>query len=332
MESRTQTEIAMKTFLSLSLGLTAMGTLGVVTIPSAAGRSLQMTVVAEQTAAQSPATVPSPDHPAYYVALDGGYIEEGDPIANEHPPAASAVAQALEKTLAGLGYQPANGGATPTLVFTYHWGLLNRDSFAPRFGAAIGRNLHARLLLVTTSRQQGEIETYILDKRLMGRTNPAFRSPGILSIRERDALDLANDNLYFVILSAYDYTSVDLRQPKLLWRVKMSTRSVGASMADALPTLLQGGAPFLGRNLTDLEEVEVPLAAAAGGAPGAAVERFSPPLGNTGSLDGKFLSGLMKQEHDEFSGAYPDDKMAYKPIVTSISAGAAASMKVVDPK
>ena len=322
----------MNTHLRLSLGLAVLGTLGMVPTPRAAGRSLQMIVVAEQIDAQPPAPTPSADHPVNYVALDGGYIEAGDPIANEQPPSASAVAQALQKTLASSGYQPATGAVPPSLVFIYHWGLLNRDSHASRIGTTIDPNLHARLSLVATRHQDGEIETYLLDKRLMGRANPAFRSPGILSIRERDSLELANDDRYFAILSAYDYSSISQRQPKLLWRVKMSTLSVGASMADALPTLLQGGAPYLGRNLTDFEYVKLPLVAATGNKSGAGVERFSPPLGNTGGLDGQFLRSLMKQEHDEFSGTHAYDKEAYEPIVVSVATSAASSMQVAQPK
>ena len=332
MESRNLADIAMKTNLSLSLGLTVFGLLGLVAAPAAVGGGLQMIVVAEQPDARAPAAAASPDHPVYYVAFDGGYIEAGDPIAGERPPGAAAMAKALQHTLAGLGYQPAAGAATPTLVLTYHWGLINRDSFATKIGTKIDPNMHARLSLVTTSHQDGEIENYLLDKRMLGRTNPAFRSPGILSIRERDALELAHDNRYFVVLSAYDYSSISQRQPKLVWRVKLSTLSVGVSMADALPTLLQGGAPYMGRNLTDFEYAKVPLVAAVGGGPGGEVDRFSPPLGNTGSLDGQFLRGLMKPEHDEFSGTHAYEKTPYEPVVASVSASAASSMQVVQPK
>ena len=322
----------MKTCPSLFAGLAVIGTLGIGAAPTAAGRSLQMVVIAEQPDAQLSATAPSPNHLVHYVALDGGYIEAGDPIANEHPPGAAAVAKALQRVLASLGCQPATGAATPTLAFIYHWGLLNRDSLAVRNGPMIDPNLHARLSLVTTSHQDGEIENNLIDNRLLGRNNTAFRSPLILSIRERDALELSHDDRYFAVLSAYDYSSLSRHQPKLLWRVKMSTRSVGASMADALPTLLQGGAQYLGRNLTDAEYLTVPLVTAAAGESGAGTQRFAPPLGNTGSLDGQFLRGLMKQEHDEFSGTHAYDKVAYEPIVASVSSDAASPIKDVQPK
>lgn len=304
---------------SLTLALAVTSTLSLFAAPTFAGSSLQMIVVAEKTDPRAPAPAPSLDHPIYYVAFDGGYIEAGDPIANERPPGAPAVAQALQNSLVGLGYRPAPAGTTPALVFTYHWGLLDRDSLASRIGASIDRNLHARLSLMTVSRKVNDIETYILDRRLLGRTNPAFRSPVILGIKERDALELANDNRYFFILSAYDYAPISRQESKLLWRVRASTLSVGVSMADALPTLIQGGAPFLGRNLNDGEYVKIPLITAPGGEPADGLARFAPPLGNTGSLDGPFLRGLMKQEHEEFAGLYPSRKTAYDPILVAES-------------
>jgi hypothetical protein len=322
----------MKTYLRLSLGLAVIGTLGTTAVLPAAGRSLEMVVVAERTDAQVSQTVPSPGLPVSYVALDGGYIEAGDPVANEHPPGAAAMAQALQRELSSLSYEPASGAATPSLALIYHWGRLYRDSHEVRNGTLIDPNLHARLSLLTTSRQDREIESFVLDRQLTGRINPAFRSSLVLTIQERDALELARDDRYIAVLSAYDYRSVSERQPKLLWRVKMSTLNVGASMADALPTLLHGGAPYLGSNLGGFESLKVPLVTAAEPVPGPAVERFSPPLGNTGSLDGQFLRSLMKLEHDEFSGAHVYDKVAYEPIVAPGSIDAASPVQDVPPK
>ena len=218
--------------------------------------------------------------------------------------------------LAAQGYQPAATGQ-PQLLFVYHWGLLNRDSHAIRNGLTIDPNLHARLALLTTTRQDGEIENFLLDHRLMGRTNPAFRTPGFLEFQYRDILDLTHDDSYFVVLSAYDYASIGRREARLLWRVKMSTRSAGAAMADALPALLRGGAPYFGRDLNKLQTVAAPLIAGNRAAPGA--QQFSPPSGMVGSLDENFLRELMKREHTEFSGARAGDLAAYAPRLSTSS-------------
>ena len=147
----------MKTHLRLLFGVVGLGTFGLVAVPGAAGRGLQMLVVAEQTDPKSAVKPPKTDHPADYVAFDAGYVEAGDPIANEKPPASSTIAEALRHTLAEQGYQPAAAGH-PQILFVYHWGLLNRDSHAIRNGATIDPNLHARLALLTTTKQDGEID------------------------------------------------------------------------------------------------------------------------------------------------------------------------------
>jgi len=303
----------MKTNLHLFAGFFALGAFGLAAVPGAAGRSIQMIVVAEQTDPISAQVLPKPDRPADYAAFDAGYVEAGDPIANEKPPAPAAMAEALRNTLAAQGYQPAAAGQ-PQILFVYSWGLLNRDSHAIRNGATIDPNLHARLALLTTTRQDAEIENYLLDRRLLGRTNPAFRVPGFLDIQNRDILDLTRDDSYFFVLSAYDYASVSRREAKLLWRVKMSARSAGVAMTDALPALLQGGAPYFGRDLNKLQFVKAPLMAGnPAGAGIAGAQKFSPPSGQAGPLDENYLRELMKREHSEFSGAHAGDLAAYAP-------------------
>lgn len=320
----------MKTLLNLFPGLAAAGLLGIIAAPAAAGRNLQMVVVAEQTGAMTAPALPTPEHPASYVAFDGGYIEAGDPIANLQPPVAATVAQALQAALAGRGYEPASGPTTPSVILIYHWGFIRRDSQAVRNGNKIDPNLHARLSLVSPDRQREDLEQDLVNSHLLGSGNAVTHGPGFLNFHQRDVLQLAHDSRYFVVVSAYDYAAASRQDPKLLWRAKMSAYDGGISMAEALPSLLQGGAPFLGRNLGDFEYVTTSLVSGGRGEPG--VQRFAPPVGNPGSLDAGFLRGLMKQEHDEFSGVHPYDKTAYDPIVSAPPAGASAAKPVIQPK
>ena len=304
----------MKTRSSLFVSFLTFVALGLASVPRAAGRDLQMFVVAEQTDPKTAPALPSPEHPANYVAFDAGYVEAGDPIANEKPPAASATAEALRKTLAAQGYQPATTGL-PQVLLVYHWGLLNRDSLAIRNGNTIEPNLHARLALLTTAQQDSEIESLLLDRRLVGRTDRELGMPTFLNFHYRDIMQLTHEDSYFVVLSAYDYASVSRREATLLWRAKMSTRSAGVAMADALPALLQGGAPYFGRNLGDLQNVTTPLVSGSPAAPGA--QQFSPPSGRAGPLDENYLRELMKKEHTEFSGARAGDLANYAPRLSS---------------
>ena len=88
------------------------------------GGKLQMAVVAEQADHAVKLTPPTGEKPAYYVAYDAGYIEEGDPIAGVNPPPAIAVTQALSAALASQHYLPAPATSAPSFLLVYHWGLL----------------------------------------------------------------------------------------------------------------------------------------------------------------------------------------------------------------
>ena len=200
----------MNTPINLSFGLAAagIGILEMFSAPAADGRNLQMVVVAESAEARTPPVQPSPEHPAFYVAFDGGYVEAGDPIANEQPPAASTMAQALQATLSGQGYEPATAPKTPSVVLVYHWGFLNIDSHAIRIGDQIDPNLHARLSLVSPDRKAQELEEALTTSRMLGRGNARAHMPGTINFHQRDILQLAHDPRYFVIVSAYDYKAI----------------------------------------------------------------------------------------------------------------------------
>jgi len=260
------------------------------------GGKLDMLVVAEQTDAGAKSAPPTAAQPATYVAFDGGYIEAGDPIGGLHPPAAAAVAQALAAALAGQHYQAAAGPPPPALLLVYHWGLLARDTKQIRTVFQLQPNLTARISLVAPAKYAARIGEDLLDRR-----QPALVRVPILDPRERDLIQFANDDRYFVIVSAYDFASVARGDAQLLWRTKMSTRSPGVALADAVPTLLQGGAPFFGRNLAETQ-IETPPLVAAGGA---AAPETAPPPDVLQALNQTYLNSLIHQEHGEFSGERP---------------------------
>ena len=314
----------MKTHLQFSLALLAAFTVGMAAAAMAAnqsapdGKKFYMAVVAERTDQAAKPALPTPDHPAYYVAYDAGYIEAGDPIGGEEPAPAAVVAQALRGTLASQNFLPSSA---PSLLIVYHWGVIRPDSHQIRDTFNIQPNLKARIALVSPSRQAGEIENYLLEQR-MGRISPAFRVPNFLPSPERDLLDLARDDRYFVIVSAYDFAALTRRETKLLWRVKVSTRSPGESMAEALPALLSGGAPYLGRHLTDMQSLKAPLFPADLAAAGTAgAQEFLPPPEVARQLDEGYMRHLIHEEYLQFSGdIFSGDKGGNYPPPTAANA------------
>jgi hypothetical protein len=264
---------------------------------------LQMTVVAEQADPTAKLTPPTADQPAYYVAFDGGYIEAGDPIGGERPPTAAAVSQALHAALGSQHYLPATTTSAPSLLLVYHWGLLSRDTHQIRSIFDIQPNLKARIALVASRKYVQRMEQDIMDRR-----QPVSVHIPIFDPVERDLLELAGDDRYFVIVSVYDYASVARNEGRLLWRAKMSTRSAGASMVEALPTLLRGGAPYFGRDLADTQYANEPLVREGRVEVGTPkVEEFLPPPQVTQQLSKSYLDQLLHQERVKFSGELPSD-------------------------
>jgi hypothetical protein len=66
-------------------------------------------------------------------------------------------------------------------------------------------------------------------------------------------LDQADEDLYFVIVLAYDYKSAVANEGKLLWRTQMTVSSRGVTKKQSLPTLIISAAPFFGKDMAGPE-------------------------------------------------------------------------------
>jgi hypothetical protein len=265
---------------------------------SSDGRKFYMLVVAEQPDTAAKPVLPTPAQPVYYVAYDTGYIEAGDAIGGEHPPGPAVVAQALHQTLAAQGFRPGTVQSPPSVALFYSWGLLNVDSHEIRSSDRLGLNLKARIALVASSEYARLMEQDILDRR-----QPVWVRTPILNYRERDLMDFARDERYFVVVSAYDFAALSRGETKLLWRTKMSTRSVGVTMDEAMPALLGAGGPYVGRNLRETANLHAPLVPAwSGAAVGPGGQETAPPPATVSQVDERFLQDLVAREHLEFSG------------------------------
>jgi len=264
---------------------------------------LDMVVVAETSPESAKLVRPTPDQPASYVAFDDGYREAGDPVANEKPPTAAAVARALRQTLAAEGYRPATAQTPPTLLLIYHWGSLNRDSLAIRNGMEIDPNLKARVALVAGRAYERQIDDDIVQRQISRDLHTNFPPPLFLSDQARELRQLAQDDRYFVIVTAYDYAALGRHEARRLWRTKMSASNAGVAMAAALPALIQGGGPYFGRGNEDSQFVRTALGL------GGKVETGSPAgpeasdlTSTAGRLDDPFIRELAEKEGVEVTG------------------------------
>jgi hypothetical protein len=284
----------MKTPTYPALGLAVLCAAGLCTQARAGifSNNFNMLVVAEQLAAPA-----QQDNPSSYVAIDGGYIEAGDSLAGDTPPTADQIRQDLQAALSEHSFQAAQG--TPSVVLAYYWGILRVDHRQIKVPYGIKSNLMARIELVSTVKLGEEVENHILLREKGSGTNEDVSSPVILAGSLETVQQDARMPRMFIVVSAYDYQALVHREAKVLWRVKLSALDTSGEMREVLPALIAGGAPYFGKNLTDLRDVEVSLST---GSQATLVGASARPTLESLQLDKQFVGSLLRQERGKISG------------------------------
>jgi hypothetical protein len=232
-----------------------------------------------------------------YAAIDGGYIEAGDPIVGDTPPTADRVRQALFDSLRDQGFV-ANRVA-PSVLLTYYWGVLRVDHRELRLTYGIQNNLGARIRLVSTQDMGSEVENHILGRQSSNGANLDVSSPVILSGPLETIAQDARMPRIFVVVTAYDYPALaQNRQVKLLWRAKMSAPERSGEMDQVIPSLIAKGAPYFGKNFTEAHLVQAVLSSA-GATPEATALRPAPLQ----KVDSNLLQALLYRERVQYSGS-----------------------------
>jgi hypothetical protein len=183
-----------------------------------------------------------PSHPVYYVAWDGGLVEEGDTVAGEVPPKPERLAAVMQRALAVSGYLPATPAHPPTLVIHYRWGSYNRirplDEEDPMREQAYRRNVFIRAMLV------GGID--FARKLIRAADTGTVQFFRLENDKNDELTDMAMDDLYFVVAVAFDAGAAHQGKKVRLWTTKISTSSQGLAMDETLPTLASSGRRLFG--------------------------------------------------------------------------------------
>ena len=268
---------------------------------SATGPQIYVNVVGEVFAPTGHYSAPSATAPAHYVLHDAGYIEAGDPMGNDEPPPASVVTQALARYLPASHFLPATAAQSPSLLLVSHWGVLRESSteIAPNF--EIRKNLRARIRLVATPESARRIESELTDRIYRHSFRAGIPMPELLDFDDRTTLDIAKDNHYFVIVTAYDYAAALNKQITPVWRLKISTYDQGTDMVGALPALIRNGSQYFGQNTPKAINGKMPLL------PPASVNLPEPTFlgeaaGPTARVNGELLAVIAKKESSELLG------------------------------
>lgn len=268
-------------------------------LPGVRGASLYMSVVAETYAPNAANFAPAQGQAVSYAAVDGGYIDAGDPVGGMQPASAPLVESAMAQALAQRGFQPAAPGSTPTLLIVYNWGDIRHDSFQIAPTDHLKGNDRARLLLVTRSADEKRIESDLVNDRYFELKVGALTR----TERDREAIQLAHDETCFVVVSAYDVSALQQPNPKPVWQVRLSTRAIGHSMSEELVSLIHYGAPYFGQD----QKERVDLKKAIVTPDTVQVRSPAPGLTPPANIDAARVREVVQREHAMWSGKFPND-------------------------
>ena len=185
---------------------------------------------------------PTADHPLYYAAISAGYYDFGAPKAGERPISRQLVDQTIVKILAKQGYLPAAPGKPADVILAWRWGTMNVEIFQDGSGMTFRRINEPQLLRFLGGAKLG----------LISKHRDPFPEltlqPGLFAIggNAQNLIDVAQDDLYVAVISAYAVSLRDFKHAQLLWNTRISAPSRGFWLPDALPAMLAIASPYIG--------------------------------------------------------------------------------------
>jgi hypothetical protein len=204
---------------------------------------LQMTLYCALTPYGKTLPKTTPENPTRYILHQDGMKAFGEIYGGHVSPAPEYLQRMLTRSLTVNGYLPATeDGPPPTLALFYYWGPYQAMDKEERLAfpeQALRQRLERAKLVGgdVFARQTDEALSF---SRLFPRT----------TIREY--LDYqAEHDLYYAIVSAYDYAALTRGERKLVWRANLTVNAEGVSLAESLPPLVLSAGPVLGRDTAE---------------------------------------------------------------------------------
>jgi hypothetical protein len=234
---------------------------------------------------------PTAERPAYYLPVFVGYKEFGyADFVKKPPPPAEPVKRLLVDALASQDYLIMTKQSPPSLVLVFWWGYVappKRDPQQfyqinpgdPGFPGAMANNpaagpgLDQNALLQAVSNNQLYSENgylhHLMLSMVAGDTLKDRRHTGDDPEMARARL-LAQEPIYYILISAFDFDSWLHHKRILVWQAHISTRLWDRSLDEVVSPMVAMAAPLLGRETREprfFETPVVPLAQVRVGAP-----------------------------------------------------------------
>lgn len=209
-----------------------------------APNDLEAVTVTDFTTAGKLTNLPTTEHPLYYAAISAGYYDFGACKGGEKPIARQTVDRTMVKILAKQGYLPASPEHPADVVIGWRWGTLNPEVLSDGSGFTYRYGSERKLLRFMGGEKLG----------LVSRESELFPEqtlpPGlfILNGDARNLVDLAREDLYVAVISAYAGKLNDAGRGVLLWNTRVSAPARGFWLPDALPAMLAIATPYIGRD------------------------------------------------------------------------------------
>lgn len=186
-------------------------------------------VSTDTTAAGRALTHPTPQQPAYYLGVSLG--RKLGSIPGDHEPDVKKLNRFVADVIAKQGYLDARPGAhEPALFLVIQWGYLKPGS------------QDLLWFLGYDSRQDVAAPTEI-----PGQLGPEIWRRDFRSHEIETIMDVAKDDIYGIIVTAFEFKSASTAQPIAYWQTRIGLPANGKSMAQALPAMLAAAGPAIGR-------------------------------------------------------------------------------------
>lgn len=204
---------------------------------------VEVIAVTDMTADGRQLRAPTPENPVYYIPFSLGFQDLGGIVGGEKPPPKEDVLRQISAALAKQGYLPATETSPPpTIVLAFAWGTLYADYFyGPNPDLPPQQLNRHQILKFLGGYKMGFSETDF---------DPLMPSTIGLTLMNFDSstfYDLAKEDFYVAVVSAYDLEAIRNKKKKLLWMTRISCPSSGYFLPEVLPTMLTVGAPNFGR-------------------------------------------------------------------------------------
>ena len=168
---------------------------------------------------------PEPGKPVYYEAISFG-ARNFPGLHGDVKPSPRAMGDLIVKTLAEQGFLRAPKKGVAKVFLSIGWGYSRANLGA--LGFLGGNKLDLMWELESSPDEVGP---------------PRW----MRSITTEQIMNAANSDLYIASIQAFDLEKLDAGEKVLLWHTRIACEARGLVMANAIPTLVVAGGPFIGR-------------------------------------------------------------------------------------